>query len=494
MNKQGYDLFNIKDKFYQDICTPYKSENSTDILLSDRINDFYYKNNNLTSCQENCDYSDYNKETKLLKCKCNVNTEPIDYKNQKKFTPKQIYESFYDVLKYSNYKILKCYKLIIEKDLFSSNIGNILVLIIFGIYICFLIIFIFKGTTPLKISIFKSIDKTKIKMLNIISNKNIIINNKSIDNRNKNQNKKLEMMFPPLKKSINNNDRVSKKNVKNGKKTYKIKNMSLMDNKIFIINNSENGNFKRKNSNLMEEKNITPEKQNNLDDFELNNLEYSDAKIMDKRTFINIYWSLLKREHKIIFTFYIWNDYNLYYIKFMRFLFLVCTDMAMNVIFFSDESMHKIYLNYGKYNFYQQITQTIYSVAVSQLIEVFICFLSLTDKDFYQIKNSNKSVNFEKKYQIFSVLRCIKFKLLGFFLFTFLFFIFYWYLITCFCAVYQNTQKIFIKDFLMSFIAGLIYPFVLYIFPSILRIISLRACKNINLSFVYKLSDIIPIF
>ena len=178
----------------------------------------------------------------------------------------------------------------------------------------------------------------------------------------------------------------------------------------------------------------------------------------------------------------------------MRFLFLVCTDMAMNVIFFSDESMHKIYLNYGKYNFYQQITQTIYSVAVSQLIEVFICFLSLTDKHFYQIKNSNKSVNFEKKYQIFSVLRFIKFKLLGFFLFTFLFFIFYWYLITCFCVVYQNTQKIFIKDFLMSFIAGLIYPFVLYIFPSILRIISLRACKNINLSFVYKLSDIIPIF
>ena len=83
LNKQGYDLFTIKDKFYQDICTPYKSENSTDILLSDRINDFYYKNNNLTSCQENCDYSDYNKETKLLKCKCSVNTEPIDYKNQK---------------------------------------------------------------------------------------------------------------------------------------------------------------------------------------------------------------------------------------------------------------------------------------------------------------------------------------------------------------------------------------------------------------------------
>jgi hypothetical protein len=41
---------------------------------------------------------------------------------------------------------------------------------------------------------------------------------------------------------------------------------------------------------------------------------------------------------------------------------------------------------------------------------------------------------------------------------------------------------------------GLIYPFVLYLFPSILRIISLRCCKNVNLGFVYKLSDVIPIF
>ena len=82
----------------------------------------------------------------------------------------------------------------------------------------------------------------------------------------------------------------------------------------------------------------------------------------------------------------------------------------------------------------------------------------------------------------------------GFFVFTFSFFVFYWYLVTCFCAVYKNTQIIFIKDFLVSFITGLIYPFILYIFPTILRIISLRACKNVNLSFLYKLSDIIPIF
>ena len=60
--------------------------------------------------------------------------------------------------------------------------------------------------------------------------------------------------------------------------------------------------------------------------------------------------------------------------------------MAMNALFFTDETMHKLYLSYGKYDFVQQIPQIVYSTILSQLIEVFLCFLSLTDRAFYQIK------------------------------------------------------------------------------------------------------------
>ena len=109
----------------------------------------------------------------------------------------------------------------------------------------------------------------------------------------------------------------------------------------------------------------------------------------------------------------------------MRFVFLVCTDMAMNVIFFSDESMHKVYLNYGKYDFFHQVPQTVYSVAVSQVIEVFICFLSLTDKYYYQIKQTKISNQIKGRTMIFNIFRKIKLKLFGFFVFTFSFFVFY---------------------------------------------------------------------
>ena len=48
----GYDIFNLNDPFYQDICIDYTSYGNTDMSLSDRIN--YIYNNDDTRCQPNC--------------------------------------------------------------------------------------------------------------------------------------------------------------------------------------------------------------------------------------------------------------------------------------------------------------------------------------------------------------------------------------------------------------------------------------------------------
>ena len=95
-----------------------------------------------------------------------------------------------------------------------------------------------------------------------------------------------------------------------------------------------------------------------------------------------------------------------------RFIFLLATDIAMNVFFFSDSTMHKIFLDYGKYNFVQQIPQILYSSIISQIIEVFICFLSLTDKHIYEIKSLNITNLKEKnKKAIKDIFKFIKIKL-----------------------------------------------------------------------------------
>ena len=99
LKEQGYNLFDKNDKFYTDICTPYKSENGTDILLSDRFNEIFLKNE--LGCQANCEYSDYLPGSEYLKCECNVvNEEKIETNEQEKLTAKSTLKSFYNILKY----------------------------------------------------------------------------------------------------------------------------------------------------------------------------------------------------------------------------------------------------------------------------------------------------------------------------------------------------------------------------------------------------------
>jgi len=570
LSGQGYDLFNENDSFYQDLCATYTSQNGTDVLLSDRQSDFY--NSNETTCQANCHYSDYLSNSQYLKCECGVTDENIDTEEPQKFTGIVIFTSFYNVLKYSNIGVLKCYKLVFSLNSLTNNYGSIIIIIYFSIYFICLIVFTFKVISPLKIEIAKMLLKTPLNEANLnmhlnLSNKLINQQDKiSISNkRSKFKNKEDKIKERKSKKIKTDNQILSNKKFKGSKRKnignnhnhkksnsnniIKINNISFppkrnnhdvlekesevyslklkKDNKIktkknsnsksdnlsVTIHKTQSLNSKRKfvetpspedinfikKINIEQTKDKSNQKENKdkkeeekLSDFELNDLEYLEAIELDKRQFAEVYWSILKREHIILFTFFSCNDYNIIYIKLARFIFLIATDMAMNVIFFSDDSMHKIYLNYGKYDFVQQIPQIIYSTAISQLLEVFLCFLSLTDKYFYQIKGLKNDKHI--KDIIFRILRCITIKLISFFVFTFIFFVFYWYLVSAFCAVYSNTQITFIKDSTSSFLTGLIYPFVLYLIPSVLRMISLKDNTKKRLKFVYKLSDILPIF
>ena len=122
--------------------------------------------------------------------------------------------------------------------------------------------------------------------------------------------------------------------------------------------------------------------------------------------------------------------------------------MCMNVFFFSDATMHKIFLSYGKYDFIQQIPQIIYSTIISQIIEVLLCFLTLTDKHMYEIKGMEPEKR--DKETVGNIFKTMSRKIFFYFLITFLIFLVYWYIVAVFCAVYENTQITYIKDSLFS--------------------------------------------
>ena len=524
----GYDMFNIDDSFYQDICIEYTSEGNTDIILSDRIN--YLYNNDDTKCQPNCKLSKYSEELQYLNCSCDINEE-VNNMNEK-FSSKKVFESFFSVLKYSNYKVLKCYNLVFTKYLITKNIGGIIVFAFIIIYMLCFIIFIIKGINPLKNKL-----ELKKEKENIYNNNNSNSINQNHININinidvfKDIDKHLNIFNPPKRKSCNNykineiindiNDDIkdninknknkdnskkrfkkvkSQKKEKKGKKKKKEK-IKVISDKILLSNKCDNSFNKINDVSILKFKNekITSkinkkneiELEEKLDNFELNELDYYEAIKLDNRTLIQIYWSILRREHPILFTFFACDDYNLIYIKLVRFIFLITTDMVMNVFFFSDESMHQLYVNYGKYDFIQQIPQILYSTVISKLIEIFLCYLSLTDRPIYQIKNFLLKISLRKLKFIY---KYIKLKLIFFFLFTFILIIFYWYVVAAFCSVYKNTQIAFIKDWICSVLLGFAIPFIIYLIPSSLRICAIKKNNCKGSIFVYKLSEIIPFF
>ena len=518
MKELGYNMFDLNDKFYNDICTPYKSSGDSDVLLSDRVD--YIYNNDDAQCQGNCKFSDYFLGSRFINCSCNVDTEDkIETEKIDKFETKSLYQMFYFVLKYSNYEIFKCYNLVFHKNSITKNWGSIIILILFILYLICLIMHIFNGLAPLRTStkaIIEEIEKTNANKFNLFfppkKRKSAL---KNIEKKNKDSTKKLSI-FDPENNKKNSDSKLVKKQSTNSiavfdkKKARKSSKAQLINvekersnskqhtSSTGIIINPDNSEkikkTKKKSKDVQSELNLKEKKEEDnhnkiLDDFELNDLSYEEAIIYDQRTFFQVYLSLLRREHRILFTFFVCHDYNLIFIKLSRFIFLLATDIAMNVFFFSDVTMHKTFLNYGKYNFLQQIPQIIYSTIVSQMIEVFLCFLSLTDKHIYQIKSLE--INSKYKKVIIEVFKCIKIKLLFYFIFTFIFFGFYWYAVAAFCAVYENSQSAFIKDSFISFLLSLAYPFVLYTFPSAFRIFALK-CKN--QAWLYKLSDVIPIF
>ena len=228
---------------------------------------------------------------------------------------------------------------------------------------------------------------------------------------------------------------------------------------------------------------------------EINSLEYEKALILDKRNYIQFYISLVKTKHLLIFSFYFYNkDYNFQIIKIFLFFFFFSVHFAVNALFFNDETMHKIYIDEGKFNFIFQIPQIIYSSIISGIMSVIINYrnlqinLALSEKIILEIKEVKKfdDLNLKKS----EVLKTLKIKFYLFFIITFLLLLTFMYYITCFCGIYINTQIHLIKDTIISFTLSLIYPFIIYLIPGIFRIKALRA-KNKDKECLYKLSTII---
>ena len=238
LKDSGYNLFNISDKFYTDICSTYTSENGTDLTLADRKNIIYDNNANEPMCQEGCIFENYNSTIQHVKCNCKAQTQKTNTdKNNIKFSKQLIIESFYNTLIRSNFLLLKCYKLVFSLEGQKYNIGSYMMTIITIIFIILIIIYIIKGNSRinyytkmlLKQKYFRRESIERKSSLKVSNKDKLIIENKEKDkSKDKNNLQNKRRINKERTGIINNNKKNEHKNKEESK---------------FKKNKNENDNF-----------------------------------------------------------------------------------------------------------------------------------------------------------------------------------------------------------------------------------------------------------
>jgi len=484
INEEELFKHSPSSSFYNDICYPCSSENNTDITLHDRQLEFV--NKNLTLCENNCKLIEYNHTINHSMCECKIKNE-INIINDIKIDKDKLLKSFIDIKSIINIEIMKCYYILLSKEGIIYNIGSYIILIIIIIFIVFTIIFILKGY------------KLVINKIEIIFQ---ILSDESVYSKDL-VNKKKKNKIIKCKTKIESNNYINKDFKKEDQKIkiYNIKH-----------NNNENNSYQRKEkelysksiNNILKEKNVSNDnyflfinnKMDNtkinlvLNDYELNSLLYIEAIKLDNRTYFQYYLSLLRTKHIFILAFFPNNDYNSPFIKICLFFFSFSLFYTVNALFFTENKIHQIYEDLGKYNFIYNLSQIFYSTIISSTINTLIKYFSLSEKEILKLKKEKNIINFKNKVP--EVIRCLKIKFICFFVFSFIFLIVFWYYLSCFNAVYKNSQIYLIKDTLYSFLVSMLYPFALNLIPGVFRISSLTSFHK-DKECIYKFSKIIQI-
>ena len=423
---------NASDEYYNNKCLVTTSNSGTDICLKDRRNEFI--EHNLTLCENNCILIDYNYTTYRAKCNCKLKVK-LSIINDIKFDKNKLLKSFTDVKGFfTNIDVVKCYKSVFKKKVIVNNIGFFISLFILVLLVICIILFYAKFFKILKMQIHIISKAIKFKYIN----------------------KKVCFKKCTRKDKKNSNNNFISKSKISVKKTIKLNNKEM----------TTSGN-KKASYNLI--------KILSYNDTEKNELTYEKALIHDKRTFLQYYYSLLKIKNLFLFSFFPNKDYNLPLIKIFLFFFSFFTQLTINALYFTDDTMHKIYIDKGKFDFIYNIPQIIFSSLISYNIDFLISYLSLSEKDVLRIKNMKIKKKKNIKEKVSAVLSKLSLKFGFFFPFSFTIVLIFGFYVVCFCGVYKNTQINLITDTGFSFCLTLITPFIVCLLPAILRIVSLKA-------------------
>ena len=514
LSSSEMDKYNQSSGYYNDICYTLTTEKGTDECLEDRRNEFI--DNNLSICDEDCQFSEYDYENKKAICSC-ITKITLPLISQIQFNKEKLLNNFVDIHNIANIKVLKCIKSFFNKNNMFKNAANYLMIILFLLGTTSVFVFCFYNKIKIKehlnqICLENILDKGKIKVFNGNKNKKekkISNNNKlklkgneppKIKNKNKKQNKKNKVQF----NNSNNNNLNKEKSKKLDTEISPRKNKIIKKKKINVLTEGDNRkiknnriknyrkkkyesessdyalkkesmNFQKEKKKIEDQKTLEKEEIEKYTDIEMNLLKYEEAIKSDQRTYWQYYLSLLRTKHILIFTIYPNKDYNSQIIKIYIFLLTFFINYSFSAMFYTDSTMHKIYVDEGSFDFTYQLPQMLYSLIISSVLKIILNILGLYGNKIIEVKNKKKDITNES---IIKISKIILIKISFFFILTYIIIFFFWIYLGCFCYVYHNTQVHLLLDVVISFLITFVVYFIIYLIPGIFRMCSLKSRKG----------------
>ena len=207
--------------------------------------------------------------------------------------------------------------------------------------------------------------------------------------------------------------------------------------------------------------------------FDIQDLDYEDAILYDKRSFLRIYWGFLVDSQIILSTFFTDNYLELFVIKLS---FLLCTfqiSFFLNALFYTDEYISKAYHNDGVLNFFSGLPKSIYSFLATLITTNILSMLSSSKNELIRVIKRNRK--FRNYMHIINIkLKKLQKKLILYFILVFFLESFFLYYVTTFCAVYRYSQKYWFIGCLESFGFDFLFAIIICIFLAFFRYISIK--------------------
>ncbi len=293
------------------------------------------------------------------------------------------------------------------------------------------------------------------------------------------------------------NKEINKENIRESKSNFNYNKKSEMHNTSpaiyiydLILGNYPKESIIEETDDKEKSKIITKREYYFLNDGEINELDYDNSLFHDKRSFIRIYYSYLKYNSILIFTFFLCEDFNLNFVKYALFVNYLILYLTFNTCFYNNNTIHNIYINEGDYvigyHAWKIFLAFIISIIFIKLIKWWITFYRRKSLNMKLLKRYTDTKN-----EILRMIEEYHFNLKIYFPISLILIIFFWYYVSCICAVFRYSLWCLLINWAICFIFHFCYSLVLNLIPATLRYISL---KKDGRECLYKASRIISYF